>query len=146
MSVNWHKGTMWPYESMAGIGAKFCFLNRVSPPVFQQYIATFCQEPSNADLFSVIDQVETNIAKFAVDLGEPRDKIRELRVVRFFPPRMYFSAHENRPSSASDLSLRDWYRSISYCPVCIGHGFHASFHQMAFFLHVFFMVRSSRNL
>ncbi len=130
--INWHKGTLWPYESMAGVGAKFCFLNRISPQLFHGYLVTLCQKFASADFLLLMDRAETDIGKFALDLGEPLARVKELKVARFFPPDDYFRAARKRPSSVDWISRHDWHKHVSYCPACVRRGFHASFHQIAF--------------
>lgn len=134
-SINWRKGTLCPYESMAGIGAKFCFLNRVSPPLFRDYLTTLSQKFASAEFLFLMDRPQTDIAKFAIDLGEPLDKVRELRVGRFFPPSDYFYASSQRfwPPRTCHGVPQNWHWTVSYCPVCVRHGFHASFHQIDLF-------------
>lgn len=118
---------------MAGVGAKFCFLNRISPQLFHGYLVTLCQKFASADFLLLMDRADTDIGKFALDLGEPLGKVEELRVARFFPPQDYFRANQKRRSSADWISRHDWHNHVSYCPVCVRHGFHACFHQISFF-------------
>lgn len=133
--INWRKGTLWPYESMAGIGAKFCFLNRVSPHRFHDYLISICNKFTSAEFLFLMDLPQSDIARFAIDLGEPMDKVRELRVARFFPPQDYFdpNSHRSLPLNSCHGVPLHWHWSVSYCPVCVRHGFHASFHQINIF-------------
>lgn len=133
--INWRKGTLWPYESMAGIGAKFCFVNRVSPRLFRDYLKTLGPNFKSADFLFLADRPQTDIVKFAIDLGEPLAKVRELRVGRFYPPSGYFhgrSLGSWPPNSRFGVPVQ-WHWDVSYCPVCVRHGFHASFHQINMF-------------
>lgn len=133
--INWRRGTLWPYESMAGIGAKFCFVNKVSPRIFREYLKAFNLKFASAEFLFLMDQSQTNLVRFARDLGEPLNKVRELRAAQFLPPIDYFNVEPSRYCSGhTKRGVPDqWHLNVSYCPVCIKSGFHASFHQINLF-------------
>lgn len=132
--VTWHRGTLWPYESMAAVGAKFCYLNKVSPRRFIEYLRTFCPGIRTGDLLSVLDDPQADLGAFASSLGEHVANVRKLKASRFYPPEFYAVPRE-RPSSerVGEIVQIPFNGSLRYCPTCARMGFLASFHHIPIF-------------
>lgn len=84
----------------------------------------------------LMDLPQTDVARFSRDIGESIDKVKELRVARFFPPSDYFDIRPNEFDPIHNLQHvphNQWHWTVSYCPLCVRRGFHASFHQIDMF-------------
>lgn len=131
-TVSWRVGSLWPYESMAGVGAKCCYVNRISPRQFRLFLCKFCPSFKSADFLALVDHPDFSIRKFSLALGEPVERIRQLRLIPFFPPEEYV-ARRSQPWPINTVHgvPQEVRQNLVYCPACAKVGFHASFHQLA---------------
>lgn len=121
--VNWRRGSLHPYESIAGVAAKFCYLNRVGPGEFIRFCERFVARFRPNEFWMLLDRDDFDIDRFANILGEPKSCIARLRQAPFRPPEDYVGC--NIKSHNEDSSI-----DIVYCPDCIQFGYHAIFHQL----------------
>jgi len=127
--VNWHCGTLRKYESITSLGAKFCYLNRIKPADFFQFLAEHkllsenlltrraCQ-PAFETVFATLNVDERSVAK---SLGERVAIVQSIALSPLIPDYEHSSAPKER------LAL------IQYCPKCIAGGYHGNFHQLPWF-------------
>lgn len=125
-TVNWRPGSLWPYESLAAVGAKFAYLNRVPPSAFRRLLSRFAPPFASDEFLSLIDHPQFSIGPFARMIGEPEHMVLELKVAPFVLP-------ENFISKRSPGVFRIQPRDLRYCPACAMLGFHALFHQLDWF-------------
>lgn len=135
-SVNWRPGSLWPYESLAAVGAKFAYLNRVRPSRFRKFLLDFDPKSIDIDFFSLIDAPDFSTRRFARVLGESERLIKQLKVGPFIPPTAYatnsqFGFSKLHPSIG--WVGQHFSPPFRYCPICAKLGFHAIFHQLDLF-------------
>jgi hypothetical protein len=74
--INWGRGRMHPYESLASFAAKFRALNTVSVSTFKAFLASHIGRPFAPDL----PRDETEVKCLAGLLDEPFDVVRTLNI------------------------------------------------------------------
>ncbi len=123
LCVNWRRGSLRDYESIAGVAAKFCYLNRVGPGEFIRFCERFIARFRPNEFWMLFDRNDFDFDRFASILGEPNSCIAHLRQAPFRPPEEYVGCNIK-------LRNEDSSTDIVYCPDCIKFGYHAIFHQL----------------
>ena len=121
--VNWRRGSLRRYESLAGFAAKFCYLNRIGPNEFIRFFEKFIGHFRPHEFWDLLDRVDFDIDCFANIIGEPESYVDSMRQVPFRPPEAYVGTNAKLINKDSSID-------IFYCPDCIKFGYHAIFHQL----------------
>lgn len=106
---------------MAGVAAKFCYLNRVGPREFISFCERFVSHFRPHEFWMLCDRDDFDLGRFASILGEPESCVASLRQIAFRPPKEYVGSNGTNDDSSIN---------IVYCPDCIKYGYHAIFHQL----------------
>ena len=115
LKVAWYPGTVRPYESIYGIAAKFCIVNRVKPWHFVEWADSIAPSPYNQVPGEYWER--WSVEAILKALGEPA------RLVETVGLRFGLTASRRAhvpPSGVSDAT--------KFCGVCLGQGFHSALH------------------
>lgn len=126
--VNWRSRSLQPYESLYSLGAKFCYLNRISPTVFHAFLQEFAGSSSNSSYLLLAGDPTFRLSQLARKLGEPISVIRSTSIESMLPPIGLKESVKGVQHSMLPKRLR-------YCCVCIEKGFHATYHQLPWLSH-----------
>ncbi len=116
--INWGRGRLLPYESVGAFAAKFCRLNGIKPREFRWFLDDLIgQSQWNSTGLSA-----SEVKSLARLLDEKESVVDKLSPNKLQLPGCYgtFSFINN---------IDDSYNKVSYCPECLGIGYHASFHE-----------------
>lgn len=126
-SINWRPGSWRPYESLACIGAKFCYLNKVTIQTYLEFLSDFIGSPKKTaagehrlmtdNVNSILDSPSFQLRAYARVFEEPVRIVRTSQLSALIPNRVV----------APILTL------TRVCQECIKDGYHAVFHQMPWF-------------
>jgi hypothetical protein len=111
---------------MASVGAKFCYLNKVCPKAFMDYLGKFVSPFKSSEFWQIVDRGQFDLERFAGAFREPVEKIKSLSGADFALPRDY--ANDRAPDFQLAFAKR-----LRFCPACAMLGFHAIFHQQLWF-------------
>jgi hypothetical protein len=118
--INWGRGRLLPYESMAAFTAKFCVLNNIS---CSQCRSFFSELTGLTDWYTTSFFGRT-IRVIARLLDETELIVKTLSVGKLVLPACYGTfSFENQKVLH--------FEEVSYCPECIQQGYHASFHEVS---------------
>jgi hypothetical protein len=115
--INWGRGRLMPYESFGAFAAKFCELNGLKSRELRNFLNGYLgSEPWNGFGFR-----EPALSKVARLLDEPLAIVRTLATGAWRLPACFgtFRLEHRAPP----------FERVRYCPECLGHGFHAGFHE-----------------
>lgn len=121
-TVAWRKGSLFEFDSIGIVGARYCAFNSVTPAAFVAFLHDFFPAGHSSRSAHCVDDPAFDLAGFAAALGEP------LRLVRTLSPSLFSF------TSCSDLEA--WRKpehlteKISYCASCIAQGRHSFLHQL----------------
>ena len=121
--VNWRRGSLWPYESMASVGAKYCHLNKVRPSEFLKFLNRFSSPVRPIEFWKWLDCGSFDDEAMSVALREAPEHVARLRWTPFLPPEGYADGPPNRRIYDPEIHIR-------FCPECARRGLHAIFHQL----------------
>lgn len=126
-SINWRPGCWRPFESLACIGAKFCFLNKVGVQTFIEFLAEFVEKTTatgiqsestrNVDVNTIMDDPTFRLRAFSRVFEEPVSTVRTSNISALVP---------RHSPDAPTLATR-------LCKRCVQDGYHAVFHQLPWF-------------
>jgi hypothetical protein len=113
--INWGRGRLMPYESVASVAAKFCKLNGIQPAQFRRFLSTiFVQldilpwHPSKAESEAIANLLDDPIS-IVHTLDVPLLKHGRSRVFGEFDGRSFHQAQ------------------VRACPYCLRQGYHLVF-------------------
>lgn len=124
LSCCWRPGALRPFESVASLGAKYCYLNKIRFIDFWEMLSEFL--PRGADVpdgASFLDEPGFNMSKFAHYLGEPLSVVTTL-ALRKINSGSYLKAVSG--SATHDFNLG----TFRFCLACLANGYHSSLHQL----------------
>lgn len=116
--INWGRGRLGPFDSMAAFAARFCSLNGINPKEFRDFLSNYLGN----DKWTVRGFAPSDLESLADVLDEPMQVVRTLAADALALPPLFGSF----ASDYDDRTLRGY---VSYCPTCLRLGYHASFHE-----------------
>lgn len=152
-TVSWRNRTLRPYESMGSLGAKYCYVNRVNPHRFTQFLKEYLPQEVEAapvvDSVISIDRIDiSHIVRFSRQITLLKDvpfsavdvegfKIRDFAQVLNEPIAIVRSQRSSLFELGASLtkiaSVSSGLRveALYVCPVCISEGYHSTLHQLS---------------
>lgn len=119
VKINWGRGRLCPYQSQLSLASYFCALNDVN---LKQY-GIFWGECLLGTASCSVFRSRAELVRVAEILDEPPEIARTLDPSYLEIPACY-GTFTLSPSYYESSKTR-----MSFCPVCIQHGYHASFHE-----------------
>lgn len=118
--INWGRGRLLPYESLAAFTAKFCVLNGISWKECRLFFALLTGENG----WWVAGFKGGAVKVVASLLNEPESTVSSLAEGVCALPVCY-------GTFSGDYNERRPYSTLAYCPACRRLGYHASFHEIS---------------
>lgn len=123
--INWGRNRLCPYQSQSSVASYFCALNDVNLRKYAVFWGECLGDSCNHLRFKSRSELE----RLAQLLDEPREIARTLDASYLEIPACY--GNFRLAPSFYELSKT----SVSICPICIKHGYHASFHEAPWLSH-----------
>lgn len=118
-NINWIRGTLRQYESVASVGAWFCAQNFVKPIAFAEFLLEFMPSKPEGHALTLGDR-GFDFLGLARALNEPVEVVRSLSAAR---QALGPLGHAARADSTAVQPFR-------VCPLCLHQRFHSIWHQV----------------
>lgn len=125
LSCCWRPGALRPFESVASLGAKYCYLNKIRFIDFWEMLSEFLPQGTDVPEGTyALDAPGFNIGRFAHYLGEPVSIANTMLLKKAIPGPHLQAVYGSKYTP--DFN----YKALRFCPACLAHGYHSNLHQM----------------